>query len=443
MKVKDFFIVNKKEINDLKKLKLPLKKSTEQYILEHAPEKGTECYSIIQNYKGKILERVFAVRIFRKKPQYQEVIRRIEGNGLVLSRNMYFTNCSGYVIVWSNSKPSGYYFNMECFNEWYAYDQCYFHKYSVNLYTLKDLIELDPSLKYCAWNGEHNNQNLIDYVTIYRKYPEIEMLSKLGLDRLIYNQNVLNKLKDKKFQKYLCKCGGNHNTTGKDILYGFNHNMTLEQALKRQAENIKKKRIDKQAAEILEKYPQLDKERLKKYLSKYFEQKGYFISIRSYLDMLEAEIYLHLDITEEKNAFPHDFEYWHNHYTNQLKLSKNKLIDEGIAAQTVKYQKLEKEVEDLKLILATSTEDLINEGQALEHCVGRMSYNEKMAKGESLILFVRKKEDKETPFVTMEYDPNKKKILQLYGFKDNDPEESIKNIIYDKWLPKVKRLKFI
>lgn len=406
----------------LQKLKLPLKKSTEQYILEHAPEKGTECYSIIQNYKGKILERVFAVRIFRKKPQYQEVIRRIEGNGLVLSRNMYFTNCSGYVIVWSNSKPSGYYFNMECFNEWYAYDQCYFHKYSVNLYTLKDLI---------------------DYVTIYRKYPGIEMLSKLGLDRLIYNQNVLNKLKDKRFQKYLCKCGGNNNTTGKDVLYGFNHNLTLEQALKHQAENIMKKRIDKQAAEILEKYPQLDKERLIKYLSKYLEQKGYFISIRSYLDMLEAEMYLHLDITEEKNAFPHDFEYWHNHYTNQIKLSKSKLIDEGIAAQAVKYQKLEKEVEDLKLILATSTEDLINEGEALHHCVGRMSYNEKMAKGESLILFVRKKEDKETPFVTMEYNPNEKKILQLYGFKDSDPEESIKNIIYDKWLPKVKRLKFI
>ena len=126
-----------------------------------------------------------------------------------------------------------------------------------------------------------------------------------------------------------------------------------------------------------------------------------------------------------------------------MKLSKSKLIDEGIAAQAVKYQKLEKEVEYLKLILATSTEDLINEGEALHHCVGRMSYNEKMAKGKSLILFVRKKEDKETPFVTMEYDPNQKKILQLYGDKDSIPEESIKNIIYDKWLPKVKRLKFI
>lgn len=442
MKVKDFFIVNKKEINALKKLKLPLKKSTEQYILQHAPEKGTEYYSIIQNYKGKILERVFAVRSFRKKPEYQEVIRRIEGNGLVLSKNMYFTQCSGYVTVWRNSKPSYYYFNMEYFNEWCAFDQCYFHRYSNKLYTLKDLIELDPSLKYCAWNGDHN-QNIIDYVTIYRKYPEIEMLSKLGLDRLIYNQNVLDKLKDKSFQKYLCKCGGNHNTTGKDVLYGFNHNMTLEQTFEHQKENITKRRIGKQVAQILEIYPQLDKERLRKYLSKYLEQKGYFISIGSYLDMLEAETFLHLDLTEEKNAFPHDFEYWHNHYTNQMKISKNKLIDEGIAAQVAKYQKLEKEVKDLKLILATSSQELINEGEALHHCVGRMNYNKKMAKGESLILFVRKKEDMATPFVTMEYDPNQKKILQLYGERDSVPEDNIKNIIYDSWLPKVRRLKFI
>lgn len=442
MKVKDFFIVNKKEINALKKLKLPLKKSIEQYILQHAPEKGTEYYSIIQNYKGKILERVFAVRSFRKKPEYQEVIRRIEGNGLVLSRNMYFTNMAGYVTVWRNSKPRYYYFNMEDFDEWYAFDQCHFHRYSNRLYTLKDLIELDPSLKYCAWNGDYN-QNIIDYVTIYRKYPEIEMLSKLGLNRLIYNQNVLDKLKDKSFQKYLCRCGGNHNTTGKDVLYGFNHNMTLEQTYKHQAEIITKRRIGKQVAEILEEYPQLDKERLRKYLSKYLEQKGYLISVGSYLDMLEAETFLHLDLTEEKNAFPHDFEYWHNHYTNQMKMSKNKLIDEGIATQVAKYQKLEKEVEDLKLILATSSQELINEGEALHHCVGRMNYNKKMAKGESLILFVRKKEDTETPFVTMEYDPNQKKILQLYGERDSVPEDNIKNIIYDVWLPKVKRLKFI
>ena len=129
---------------------------------------------------------------------------------------------------------------------------------------------------------------------------------------------------------------------------------------------------------------------------------------------------------------------------NQSILAAGALYSQSGAAEQRKGKlELQKEVKDLKLILATSSQELINEGEALHHCVGRMNYNKKMAKGESLILFVRKKEDMATPFVTMEYDPNQKKILQLYGERDSVPEENIKNIIYDSWLPKVKRLKFI
>ena len=42
----------------------------------------------------------------------------------------------------------------------------------------------------------------------------------------------------------------------------------------------------------------------------------------------------------------------------------------------------------------------------------------------------------------MEYDPKGKKIKQLYDDHDKEPEQSIKDIIYNVWLTKVKIMRF-
>lgn len=59
--------------------------------------------------------------------------------------------------------------------------------------------------------------------------------------------------------------------------------------------------------------------------------------------------------------------------------------------------------------------DLVREGQSLGHCVGRYEYDKKTVRGESCIIFIRKKEDPDKPFYTMEYDLKDKVIRQLYG----------------------------
>lgn len=70
--------------------------------------------------------------------------------------------------------------------------------------------------------------------------------------------------------------------------------------------------------------------------------------------------------------------------------------------------------------LPQHVEDLIREGQSLGHCVGRFEYDKKTVRGESCIIFVRKEEEPEKPFFTMEYDLKEKSIRQLYG-KGNRP----------------------
>ena len=59
--------------------------------------------------------------------------------------------------------------------------------------------------------------------------------------------------------------------------------------------------------------------------------------------------------------------------------------------------------------------DLVREGQSLGHCVGRFDYDKKTVRGESCIVFVRKEEEPDKPYFTMEYDLKEKTIRQLYG----------------------------
>ena len=98
MKIDDFYIENGKEINALAKVKLNISKNLEKLLLSKPTNGYTEYYSIIQKWRGKIIERVFAVRLKRgATPQYQEVIRRVEGNKLILTKNN--VTQKGYIYI--------------------------------------------------------------------------------------------------------------------------------------------------------------------------------------------------------------------------------------------------------------------------------------------------------------------------------------------------------
>ena len=95
--------------------------------------------------------------------------------------------------------------------------------------------------------------------------------------------------------------------------------------------------------------------------------------------------------------------------------------------------------ENYVCIIAKSPKDLINEGNILHHCVGRMGYDQKFARGETLIFFIRTKEQPEIPLVTLEYSPKTHKILQCYADHDTKPAEDILNYVNQIWLPYANR----
>lgn len=79
---------------------------------------------------------------------------------------------------------------------------------------------------------------------------------------------------------------------------------------------------------------------------------------------------------------------------------------------------------EYKIVFPKDCLDIKIEGRALRHCVG--TYALRAAKGETVILFMRKKEDMEKRLYTMEY--NHGKLIQIRGYKNHDPEEKARKL---------------
>lgn len=72
---------------------------------------------------------------------------------------------------------------------------------------------------------------------------------------------------------------------------------------------------------------------------------------------------------------------------------------------------------------ARSAAEIVEEGRILHHCVGGNGYLGKHNDGESYILMLRAKKDPETPYITVEIEGNRPHILQWYGANDKKPDK--------------------
>ena len=168
-------------------------------------------------------------------------------------------------------------------------------------------------------------------------------------------------------------------------------------------------------------------------------------NMASYQDYFNACSYLALDMNLDKNRYPHNFKRWHDIRTDEYATAKalkdeadRKQLYENFANIAEKYMPLQYEKQSVFIvIIPQSPSDLIREGELLHHCVGRMGYDQKMIREETLIFFIRKKECPDVPLVTVEYSPKTNQVLQCYGDHDSKPNGNIMNFVTKKWLPYV------
>lgn len=280
--------------------------------------------------------------------------------------------------------------------------------------------------------------NAIEYLRKYSKYPTVEYFVKNGLENYIGSKAILAKAqKEKAFRKWLIQ---NRKTLTDEFFYV----KVILRAYKRGTSPETEQRTEITYHELKNKCPEAF---LAEYKSEILKLSDYLveqdISVSSYVDYYNACVYLGMDLSLPKNRYPHDFMRWHDiridEYHTALALAREREREEYLrkfAEVATKYLPLEFEGKTgLMVIIPRSVSDLVYEGEILNHCVGRMNYDQKMAREETLIFFVRNKAEVDKPFVTVEYSLKTHQVLQCYGYHDTKPDDKVLSFVRNKWLP--------
>lgn len=114
--------------------------------------------------------------------------------------------------------------------------------------------------------------------------------------------------------------------------------------------------------------------------------------------------------------------------------NRQKELEKKMAKLDEKRKELNYEDDDFIIRIPNRLSEIVNEGSALHHCVG--CYTNRHARGETTILFLRKKSEPDTSFYTIELKTNNN-IQQIHGFGNrwmgNNPE-ALPTVI--RWLRK-------
>ena len=156
--------------------------------------------------------------------------------------------------------------------------------------------------------------------------------------------------------------------------------------------------------------------------------------IRTYRDYLRECEQLHFDLHDREILFPKDLVAAHDRTMKQIAFEKNKADREKFQKAVEKLEKFAWSEGEFFIRPAREQMELTAEGKALHHCVG--GYIKRMAEGETAIFFLRKANEPDKPFYTLEL--QKKRVIQCRtehnASYDRDPD--VKNFV-DMWMEKV------
>ena len=402
------------------------------------PNGNTRFYKYFTQYRKELCEVVVAVRNHYKNWYCKQVVVHGINTDKVYLKDIGFT-MGFYKVGWYREGISKY-------PHWTDYDWGYNDAkyFRINAPIInKEYISKLEKYKYSAVDL-YTYADILNYLKFYEKYPKCELLVKAGMSNLATSVQILRLCeKDKNFCKWLYKnkykaSSGYYISS---IINAYKQNKDIEEV--HNFEKFKKQFVQKDNFKNLKTFlKHNEKDKFIKYLIKQ-NTDGY-----SYDDYRNACQYLGIDMTIDKNRYPHNFKKWHDIRIDQYHTAKaekdkqeRKALYETFSKVAQKYVSLERLLikEDYICIIAKSPQQLVYEGEQLNHCVGRMNYDQKFAREETLIFFIRSRLNPNTPLVTLEYSIKTHKVLQCYGEHDTKPSDEILNFVNKKWLPYANR----
>ena len=434
-------MITEKDIRDIPKKILNTIKRIDKKLYPK-PNGHHRFYSYLTTYRKELVKVTVAVRHRYNEWIYKQVAVHGIHSKDCLVKDIEYCWIYGFIVGWYaeglTKEPKWY----ESDHWIVAYDKYYNpYSYLVNpKYVLKT-----KKYKYSALE-RYKYDYTLKYLRLYEKYPEAEYLVKMGLDNYATSKTLLRKIhKDKRFRQFIIQ---NRQTLTSRPYYvntifkAFKTNKSLEHIQRFEEEY-------KSFINTRYNYYRIIKETIKpeeyERFFKYIDEQD--TSYSSYSDYLTACNYLGLDMSLDKNKYPHNFKRWHDirideYHSKQAEENekKKKELYKQFEQVANKYLSLQRNLKDKYItLIAKSPAELVNEGDKLHHCVGRMGYDQKFAREETLIFFIRNKDDKNTPLVTVEYSLDKHKVLQCYADHDSKPCEEIQDYVYKTWLPYANR----
>jgi hypothetical protein len=161
---------------------------------------------------------------------------------------------------------------------------------------------------------------------------------------------------------------------------------------------------------------------------------GYLQSPQIYRDYLRDCTKLELDLDDHSVLFPKDLKAAHQRTIAMVKYKASELQQKAFADVVKTLHRLEWEKDGLLMVLPKKTQELIDEGAALSHCVG--GYIEQMVEKKTVILFVRQRTDPAKPFYTLEWRDGRVFQCRTNHNKTYTQDERVKAFV-DAWVKHV------
>ena len=401
------------------------------------PDGHVRFYSYLTTARRELIKVTVAVKHIRKK----WFCKQVAVHGLYSSKcyvkDMEYCGYfgMGFRVGWYDE-------GLQKYRNWYERGWCWAADkyYDPSCPTLNlQFVGTLPEFRYSAFEY-YRGADILGHLRRYTAYPQIEYLMKFGLDDIAQNVTILKRCgKDKNFCKWLIK-------NRKELTESYHYVSVIMRAYKtgRPLAELQAYQAAKYSLRHSSQYEIIREtfkgENLEKFFAYIAKQNA---TIPSYIDYLKACKHLGLDLSLERNLLPRDFKRWHDIRIDEYHTAKavedrqkRKELYDRFAEIADKYTCLQHNKRSAFVaIIAKSPAELVTEGDALHHCVGRFNYDQKFVREETLIFFIRTKEYPNTPFVTVEYSPSRKAVLQCNGDHDSKPDDAVLHYVNDVWLP--------
>jgi hypothetical protein len=256
---------------------------------------------------------------------------------------------------------------------------------------------------------------LLNYLFIYDRCPTVERLVKSNANRFIGDMRTYI------YDRYINML---NNATKKQISQIIKNDLNPGESEILIAANVSNPDIDlirlMHGANYTESYESAKKiKRVLNYIrtcNKHTEKK---INYRDYIDYIDAMNLSRMPI----NKYPKDFWSAHDEAIKNLKIVRNakyaKMIKER--SSDAELKKLIYHSKQFLIRPVKELDELFNESEELHHCV--RTYAKNVAFGDTNIFFVRKTEDIENPFVTLEL--RDKRVIQCRAKYNAKPSDEV------------------